>query len=80
MTNVWDTICVVSTKDRNFIMLGRRANLNLGVYMSSFFFSLYIYIYIYFFFSVSNFLVEKIRISAGDMRILLSESGRKIAD
>ena len=77
MTNVWETICVVSTKDRNFIMLGRRANLNLGVYMSSFFFSLYIYI---FFFSVSNFLVEKIRISAGGIRILLSESGGKIAD
>ena len=76
MTNVWETICVVSTKDRNFIMLGRRANLNLGVYMSSFFFSLYIY----FFFSVSNFLVEKIRISAGGKRILLSESGGKIAD
>ena len=49
---------ILSTKNRNFITLGRRANLNLGVYMSSFFFSLYIYIY--FFFSVSNSLVEKI--------------------
>ena len=42
---------ILSTKDRKFIMLGRRVNLNLGVYMSSFFFSLYIHIFFSFKFS-----------------------------